>query len=240
MRVPGLAPINDYLTSYGSVVVGKVGNLSMPVGDNAVDNGRASDGARGRAKKDLSTLWYDISHMNRDSFSESPNTAAFAASLYNELKTMARRHMMSERGAHTLQATALVHEAYLRLAKVNEERLNREQFLAMASTTMRRVLIDHARRRATGRRGAAPLQVTLDESLKPEQLNLDVFALEEALQDLELMDARPARIVEMRVFGGLSNEEIAAVLKISSRTVKRDWILARTWLQRRLDSGRRA
>jgi RNA polymerase sigma factor (TIGR02999 family) len=178
--------------------------------------------------------------MNRGSLSEPANTAAFAASLYNELKNMARRHMMSERCGHTLQATALVHEAYLRLAKVNEERLNREQFLALASTTMRRVLIDHARRRATGRRGVAPLQVTLDESLKPDQLNLDVFALEEALHDLELMDARPARIVEMRVFGGLSNEEIAAVLNISSRTVKRDWIMARTWLQRRLESGRRA
>jgi RNA polymerase sigma-70 factor (ECF subfamily) len=150
---------------------------------------------------------------------------------------MARRHLVRERHGHTLQATALVHEAYLRLAKRGTQVVNREQFLAMASNTMRRVLIDYARSRGASRRGGAPLQVTLDESLKADELNLDVFALEEALQDLEQMDARPVRIVEMRVFGGLNNDEIAAVLKVSARTVKRDWIMARAWLQQRLDNG---
>jgi len=140
---------------------------------------------------------------------------------------------MRERHGHTLQATALVHEVYLRLAKRDARPLHREQFLAMASNTMRRVLIDYARSRGTSRRGSAPLQVTLDESLKSDELNLDVFALEEALQDLEQMDARPVRIVEMRVFGGLTNDEIAAVLQVSPRTFKRDWVMARAWLHMR-------
>jgi len=153
---------------------------------------------------------------------------------------MARRHLVRERHGHTLQATALVHEAYLRLAKRGAQPLNREQFLAMASNTMRRVLIDYARSRGASRRGCAPLRVTLDESLQSDELNLDVFALEEALHDLEQMDARPVRIVEMRVFGGLTNDEIAAVLRVSPRTVKRDWVLARAWLRQRLDNGIRA
>jgi len=150
---------------------------------------------------------------------------------------MARRHLNRERCGHTLQATALVHEAYLRLAKLGEEQLDREQFLALASITMRRVLIDYARSRRAARRGSAALQITLDDAILANELNLDVFALEQALEDLEVMDARPVRIVEMRVFGGLTNEEIATVLKVSSRTVKRDWVMARAWLQERLDSG---
>jgi len=102
---------------------------------------------------------------------------------------------------------------------------------------MRRVLIDYARSRRAARRGSAALQITLDDAILANELNLDVFALEQALEDLEVMDARPVRIVEMRVFGGLTNEEIATVLKVSSRTVKRDWVMARAWLQERLDSG---
>lgn len=165
--------------------------------------------------------------------------AAFASMLYAELKAIARRHLARERGGHTLQATALVHEVYLRLSSLADHRLNREQFLALASSTMRRVLIDYARSRGTQRRGSTPLQVTLDEGLSSREMNLDVFALEEALRDLEAMDARPVRIVEMRVFGGLTNDEIASILQVSARTVKRDWILARTWLQNRLDGGSR-
>jgi RNA polymerase sigma factor (TIGR02999 family) len=160
--------------------------------------------------------------------------------LYNELKAMARRHLMRERCGHTLQATALVHEAYMRLAHQGEQLLNREQFLSLASTIMRRVLIDYARSRGTSRRGGVHLRVTLDETLKAGEPNFDIFALEEALGDLELIDGRPVRIVEMRVFGGLTNDEIAAILKVSPRTVKRDWIMARNWLQRRLYSGFRA
>jgi RNA polymerase sigma factor (TIGR02999 family) len=160
--------------------------------------------------------------------------------LYSELKSIARRHMMRERYGHTLQPTALVHEAYIRMAKSEDPSTNRERFLALASITMRRVLIDYARRRKALRRAGAQLTVTLSEDLKQDELNLEVFALEEALTDLEAMDARPARIVEMRLFGGLSNEEIAAVLNISPRTVKRDWIMARTWLQQRIDNGSRA
>ena len=170
----------------------------------------------------------------------SGDSTALASQLYSELKSIARRHMMRERYGHTLQPTALVHEAYIRMAKSEDPSTNRERFLALASITMRRVLIDYARRRKALRRAGAQLTVTLSEDLKQDELNLEVFALEEALTDLEAMDARPARIVEMRLFGGLSNEEIAAVLNISPRTVKRDWIMARTWLQQRIDNGSRA
>src|ERR1044072_5139400 len=106
--------------------------------------------------------------MDRETWADRAegNPAAFAAKLYNELKLMARRQLSRERFGHTLQATALVHEAYLRLAKRRVEGLDREHFLALASTTMRRVLIDYARRRASGRRGASPLRVAFDESLK--------------------------------------------------------------------------
>jgi RNA polymerase sigma factor (TIGR02999 family) len=166
--------------------------------------------------------------------------AALAARLYSDLKFIARRHLMRERYGHTLQATALVHEAYIRMSKRENGSTNRERFLALASITMRRVLIDYARMRGTQRRAGSQLRVTLAEGLKHDELNLEVFALEEALTDLEAMDARPARIVEMRLFGGLTNEEIAAVLKISPRTVKRDWIMARSWLQHRMDNGSRA
>jgi RNA polymerase sigma-70 factor (ECF subfamily) len=168
---------------------------------------------------------------------EPSNLAALASKLYIELKSTARRHLIRERWGHTLQATALVNETYVRLSQQGEQLFDREQFLAVASYTMRRVLIDYARRRGASRRGGARLQVTFDESLYAVEPNLDVFALEEALRDLEQIDARPVRIVEMRVFGGLTNDEIAAVLKVSSRTVKRDWIMARSWLQERLDSG---
>jgi RNA polymerase sigma factor (TIGR02999 family) len=150
---------------------------------------------------------------------------------------MARRHLMHERGGHTLQATALVNEMYLRLASRPSRGLNREQFLALASSTMRRFLIDYARARAANRRGNSPLRVTLKEGLVSNELNLDVMALEQSLRELETMDPRQVRIVEMRAFGGLSHEEIAAVLNVSSRTVKRDWVMARKWLQERLGGG---
>jgi RNA polymerase sigma factor (TIGR02999 family) len=110
----------------------------------------------------------------------------------------------------------------------------KEQFLAFASRVMRQVLIDYARRRRTQKRGDFQHRVTLDESLVTETPTIDLLILDEALSDLESMDARQARIAEMRIFAGLTVDEIAAVLNLSSRTVKRDWVMARAWLQLRL------
>ena len=158
----------------------------------------------------------------------------FVCSLYDELRQIARIHLSRERLDHTLQPTALVHEAYLRMTtRLNSQR-TREEFLGIASRIMRQVLIDHARSRARNKRGGTQVRVTLDDELAKHNPALDVLVLDEALHQLESFDPRQARIVEMRLFTGLSVEEIAAVLNVSARTVKRDWMMARAWLQRQL------
>jgi len=156
--------------------------------------------------------------------------------VYDELRRQARNYLSKERGSHTLQPTALVHEAYLRL--VDQTRIswqNRAHFYGMAANMMRRVLVDHARAHATEKRGGAAVRLSIDDVQVPlEERAADFIALDEALKELAKFDERKARIVEMRFFGGLSDEEIAEVLGISSRTVLRDWKTARLWLFREL------
>lgn len=158
--------------------------------------------------------------------------AVLEASLYRELHKLAARKMRSERTNHTLQATALVNEAYLRLADESGSLWkDRAHFLAAAAHVMRHILVDHARSRGAGKRGAGAVQVTLDDNLVPSASHsIDILALHEALERLSKLDARWGRIVELHFFGGLSFEEIASVLELSERTVKRDWALARIWL----------
>jgi RNA polymerase sigma-70 factor, ECF subfamily len=156
--------------------------------------------------------------------------------VYGELRARAASYLRRERAGHTLQPTALVHEAYMRL--VNYEKTDwqcRAHFFATASEAMRRILVDHARTRRRGKRGGGALQVTLDESNGPlEVQDFDVLALNEALERLAELDARQAKIVELRFFGGLTNEEIAEVMGVSERTVRSDWAHARVWLARTL------
>ena len=156
--------------------------------------------------------------------------------VYDELRRQARNYLSKERGSHTLQPTALVHEAYLRL--VDQTRVNwqnRAHFYGMAANMMRRVLVDHARAHATEKRGGAAVRLSIDDVQVPlEERAADFIALDEALKELAKFDERKARIVEMRFFGGLSDEEIAEVLGVSSRTVLRDWKTARLWLFREL------
>lgn len=156
--------------------------------------------------------------------------------VYNELRRLARIFLAKERGAHTLQPTALVHEAYLRL--VDQTRVswqNRAHFYGIASSMMRRVLIDHARAHATEKRGGDAIRLSLDDMQIPlEQRAAGLLALDEALEKMSQMDERKGRIVELRFFGGLSDEEIAEVLGVSTRTVLRDWKTARLWLYREL------
>jgi RNA polymerase sigma factor (TIGR02999 family) len=152
--------------------------------------------------------------------------------IYDELRRVAVRYMRQERANHTLQPTALLNEAYLRL--VQEPRPNwqsRAHFFATAAQLMRHILVDHARARRAGKRGGSRNQVTLDEELLPAaSQSIDILALHEALERLSALDARQGRIVELHFFGGLSFEEIASVLQVSERTVKRDWAVARIWL----------
>ena len=159
--------------------------------------------------------------------------------VHDELRRIARRHMGRERQGHSLQPTALVNEAYLRLIDVRQVNWqNRAHFLAMSARLMRRVLVDHARSKQYQKRGGGAARVTLDEELmgagEPGQ---DLVALDDALEALTHFDERKGRVIELRFFGGLSVEETASVLKVSSDTVMRDWKLAKAWLLREMRDG---
>jgi RNA polymerase sigma factor (TIGR02999 family) len=167
--------------------------------------------------------------------------------VYQELRAMALRHLRRERPAHTLQRTALVHEAFLKLVDhANVDWQGRAQFFGIASQAMRRILVDHARRRSASKRGVRAEHINVDQLLLAEdddglridgahlEAHVDFEAIDEALRKLEIQDAEYGRLVELRFFGGLSIDETAEVVGVSSATVKREWALARAWLQREL------
>jgi len=153
--------------------------------------------------------------------------------VYSELRRLADRYMRQERGNHTLQPTALVNEAYALLVQQPQVPWqSRALFFATASRLMRNILVDHARKRYAAKRGGVQRQITLSEAvLQAENRTIDVLVLNEALDRLAQLDLRQARIVEHHFFGGLTFDEIAEVLSISERTVKRDWSMARAWLK---------
>jgi RNA polymerase sigma factor (TIGR02999 family) len=155
----------------------------------------------------------------------------------SELRRLARAYMRRERRDHTLQATALVNEAFLRLTDARRVRWqDRAHFLVISARLMRRVLVDHARSRGSGKRGGGAERVTLDEGVaaSPEPA-VDVLALDRALEALAAVDVRKSRVIELRFFGGMSVEETADALHVSPDTVKRDWRLAKLWLLHELD-----
>ncbi|MGH9970664.1 MAG: sigma-70 family RNA polymerase sigma factor [Pyrinomonadaceae bacterium] len=156
--------------------------------------------------------------------------------VYDELRRMAHRYMNRERKGHTLQTTALINEAYLRLVEQrNVNWKNRAHFFGISAQIMRRILIDHARRYEYSKRGGGVQRVSLDEAaVVAKERGRELLALDQALNRLAEMDPRRGQVVELRFFGGLDNEEIAALLKISANTVMRDWNLARAWLYREL------
>jgi RNA polymerase sigma factor (TIGR02999 family) len=159
-----------------------------------------------------------------------------AKQVYPELRLMARRYMKNERQGNSLQATALVHEVYIRLVEVTKvEWHQRAQFFAMAAQMMRRILVDAARARGANKRGGGAVKVNFDETaLLSSAPDRSILALDEALTEFSQVAPRQAKVVELRYFGGLTEEEIVAALKISPRTVRRDWDLARAWLLREL------
>ena len=156
--------------------------------------------------------------------------------VYDELRQVARRHLRREQPGHALQATALVHEVYLRLVDVDRLTLkNRAHFFAVAAKLMRQILVDHARRQRADKRGAGVTVVSLDDVSPPAQpASVDVLALDEALEALSALDARQCHVVELRFFAGLNINETADALGISAASVERDWAFAKAWLHRRL------
>jgi RNA polymerase sigma factor (TIGR02999 family) len=155
----------------------------------------------------------------------------------SELHRLALRYLRGERPGHTLQATALVNEAYLRLAGIKGDWQSRACFFAAASTIMRHILVDHARRRRRRQQLTDPLLVSVVDAAQPgQESTVDVIALDQALEKLAEFDARKSRIVELRFFGGLSEEETAQVVGAPLRTIQREWSLARAWLFCQLDS----
>ncbi len=163
-----------------------------------------------------------------------------AARVYDELRRVAARSLRGERAGHTLQATALVHEAYIRLSSQGDfEFRDAEHFRSIAARMIRRVLVDHARRRGAARRGGDRFRVTLAEDLSVTvRADVDLLALDEALLEYAERDPRAVRLVELRFFGGLTMAEAAREIGVSERVAAEDWAMARAWLRRRLDESR--
>ena len=156
--------------------------------------------------------------------------------VYDELHKLAQRYLRRERADHTLQSTALVHEAYLKMVDQKNVRWqNRAHFFGVAAQSIRHILVDHARSHRAAKRGAGAPMLSLDEAIAtPEKREVDLLALDQALEGLAALDPQQGRIVELRFFGGLSIEETAEALHISPATVKRDWVMAKAWLFRNL------
>ena len=191
-------------------------------------------GGTSSQEQNFTQLLIDWSHGNKSALDE------MLPLVYEELRRMAAFHLSSERKNHTLQATALVHEAYMRM--VNQRQVdwkNRAQFFGLASEMMRRIVVNHARKRAAGKRGGNAQKVSL--SIADQFFNqnhIDVIVLDDALTKLAARDPSKSRVVELKFFGGLTNKEIAEILQVSDATVEREWALARAWLKRALSGGK--
>jgi RNA polymerase sigma factor (TIGR02999 family) len=157
--------------------------------------------------------------------------------VYSELRRIANRYLQGERSDHTLQSTALVHEAYVRMTNQQlPQWQNRAHFFAVAAQLMRQILVDHARNHRASKRGGDVYKLALEDAEEQRQpVDVDVVALDDALKTLAAMDSQQSRVVELKFFGGLSNEDTAEVLGVSTSTVKRDWTTARAWLFRELN-----
>jgi|SRR5579875_132254 len=190
----------------------------------------APEGAPHVTDASVTLLLSQLSAGDRDA------EARLIPQVYDELRRLAAGYMRRERADHTLQPTALVHEAYAHLVdRPNQHWENRAHFLATAAQVMRHLLVDHARARHAGKRGGVQHQITLDEGLATaEDRTVDILFVHQALERLTAFDPRQGRIVELHFFGGLTFDEIALVLGISERTVKREWSMARAWLRTEL------
>jgi len=184
------------------------------------------------SRQEVTDLLIEWSEGNQEALNE------LMPLVYDELRRVASRYLRKERTGHTLQTTALVHEAYLKL--VDQKKMswqNRVQFFAAAAQVMRHILVDYARNRRAFKRGGEYCRLSLDEAIiSSEEKNPDLLTLHEALNNLTAIDAQQSRVVELRVFGGLTVEETAEALGISARTVKREWAMAKAWLHKQIKS----
>ena len=182
------------------------------------------------SRKDVTGLLIDWSKGDQEAFNE------LMPLVYDELRRLASRYLRNERQGHTLQTTALVHEAYLKLVDQKNANLqNRIQFFAVAAQVMRHILVDYARSRGAFKRGGDYCRLSLDEAvISSEEKDPDRLTLNEALNSLAVIDSQQSRVVELRVFGGLTVEETAEALGVSPRTVKREWSMAKAWLHKQM------
>jgi RNA polymerase sigma factor (TIGR02999 family) len=194
--------------------------------------------SRSRGIRWVSPLNQDVTHLLIQwSRGDSAALDALLPLVYDELRRLAQGYLSREKPGHTLSSTALVHEAYLRLVKQKDVTWqNRAHFFAVAARMMRRILVDHARRHKYAKRGGGAMTLSLDESIAPAapEREMDLVALDDALEALAKLDERQSRMVELRFFGGLSIEETSEVLGVSAPTVKREWASARAWLYREI------
>jgi RNA polymerase sigma-70 factor, ECF subfamily len=200
---------------------------------NPATTGRISNGTRPADRQEVTQLLADWSHGDHAALEK------LAPVVYEELRRLAHHYMDGQSPDHTLQTTALVNEAYLRLADQSRPNFtNRSHFFAVAAKAMRQILVNHAKACQRQKRGGGASKVELDESalVAPEQTR-SILELNDALERLATLDSRKAQVVELRYFGGLKQDEIAEALKISTVTVRRDWVFARAWLYRELHNA---
>jgi len=203
-------------------------------------NGKRQRKTAQPVKKNMETSSRLVSHLlRRWGEGESEALDQLMPLVYNELRRMARRYMGRQPAGHTLQTTALIHEAYLRLVGQEEKHWeNRAHFFGVAAQAMRHILVDYARTRQTAKRGGARRAVSLEEAaIVSDERAAELVVLDEALAELARLAPRQSQVVELRYFGGLSVAEIAEALKVSTDTVRRDWNQAKAWLYRRLNRG---
>ena len=181
-------------------------------------------------RKDVTDLLNDWGHGDQEALNK------LMPLVYDELRRLASRYLRNERAGHTLQTTALVHEAYLKLVdQTNTSWQNRVQFFSAAAQVMRHVLVDYARSRRAFKRGGDYCRLSLDEAvISSKETDADLLTLNEALNGLAAIDPQQSRVVELRVFGGLTVEETAEALGVSPRTVKREWSMAKAWLHKQM------
>ncbi|HEV2963192.1 MAG TPA: sigma-70 family RNA polymerase sigma factor [Candidatus Angelobacter sp.] len=185
----------------------------------------------GNSSGEVTRLLVELKHGNREAEKQ------LIPLVYKELRRIAANYLRNERNAHSLQPTVLVHEAYLRLTQMQKiDWQGRSHFLAIAATLMRRILVDHARAQQSKKRGEGQDVISLEDAILPSPArSLEIVALDEALERLAELDERQSKIVELRFFAGMSEEEAGNVLGISARTVKREWRLAKAWLYQELN-----